>query len=102
MQWNKKNLKENNKNFQEIFNKKRPITVVDEIETKCNIQLDHRQRSRIKLPASNKSLPSFLWLDNIFKCIGDIILKINETHMDSGTDRKLYGENTSKLSLNET
>ena len=78
---------ENKKSFKEIKTKKRSITIIDEIVTKFIIQLDHRQRAGIDLPINNKSVASFLWLENLFEFIGESYPNINKIHLASGTKR---------------
>ena len=74
--------------FHHALDTKRSVKIVDEIEKKYNIVLDHRQRASIDLPATSKSLATFIWMENIFKFIGDSMPNADEIHLDSSTERK--------------
>ena len=74
--------------FHHAFETKRSVKIVYEIEKKYNIVLDHRQRASSELPATSKSLATFIWIENIFKFIGDSMPNADEIHLDSSTERK--------------
>ena len=75
-----------------MIKKDRTINFVDDLENKYHLSLDHRQRATLDLSNTTKSMSTFLWLENIFKFIGDSIPNINEIHLDSGTQKKTLWE----------
>ena len=90
------NFEPNNKKLKDILKKDRSINLVDDLENKYQLSLDHRQRATLQLSNTTKFVSTFLWLENIFKFIGESKPNINEVHLDSGTKRKRIGRNTCK------